>query len=427
MKEFDFERLVPPMPDAYRIKMEQTLKEVEEMSRIRKHKQRITLALALVAVLLLATIGYAATQSNLLAHLFGAQQFSDWIRGQVVATGEVFEAEGVRLTIDEYLRTEDQLTVFWTVESTLEEPVLYCTTRPTINGEAPDLNEYSQDVNGHTLYLLEPGGHSTASGYVMVDMSDGLPQEVLEAKEITFALNACLYRPTKPIKRFPWTEMREQMREVVPDAKADHTTRQYPDNAYIYLVEDDEGPAWVRPSYYQGAYGAPDELQALIGQGLISLAGQDPVNLKVGAAAPARHTKPAQNQFELPGCDLEILELDFSDSSTAIAYLIIPEEQNVDEMQADELWGSGRPYNVMDDGGNMLLPALSEDGFEGWYSWVWMEMDEGRYGMYVEGKWAPAAQAPTQVTLVPSRYDATICDYAPICAERVTVPLELLN
>ena len=71
--DLDLSRAVPPMPESFTKRMDDTLKEIECMNK--KRKMTVVLAAALVAMLALSSIAVAqAIDSGVLSRLFGGKK-----------------------------------------------------------------------------------------------------------------------------------------------------------------------------------------------------------------------------------------------------------------------------------------------------------------------------------------------------------------
>lgn len=99
MKDIRFEDAFSPVPPVVHARVEESLREVREMSM---KKAKPMAAIVLAAILALALIGAAIAEmlgGGVLDYLFGSAGSSDEVRDMVRPVGITHEAEGVKTTI----------------------------------------------------------------------------------------------------------------------------------------------------------------------------------------------------------------------------------------------------------------------------------------------------------------------------------------
>lgn len=129
----NLEGAYPPMPESFLERMQDTLKEAESMKK--RRKMTVSLIAAMVAALLLASVGLAqAVDSGILNRLFGGEP-TDEAAGLLQTGVEVYEQDGITLSVDEILFDGMSVNGQWTVSSGREEDVLVRVHAELASGE----------------------------------------------------------------------------------------------------------------------------------------------------------------------------------------------------------------------------------------------------------------------------------------------------
>ena len=130
--DLDLSRAVPPMPESFVKRMDETLKEIERMKK--RKKLTIALAAALVAMLALTSVAVAqAIDSGVLNRLFGKQEVPQQAAELLQTNVNTVSQDGVTLSIDELLFDGRSLNWQWSVSSEREDAV-YALIGYSING-----------------------------------------------------------------------------------------------------------------------------------------------------------------------------------------------------------------------------------------------------------------------------------------------------
>lgn len=125
-----------PVPDTVHMRVETTLEEIETMKHIPKAKARLSVALALLIVLLLAGITYASSQLGLLDFLLREdREPSAQLLESVIPLKKTKTVDNVKITLTGAAYDGSALVIGWTIENLAPETlamVVYEGT--TVNG-----------------------------------------------------------------------------------------------------------------------------------------------------------------------------------------------------------------------------------------------------------------------------------------------------
>ncbi len=156
MKRVKLSNVCPPMPEAFHHRVIKTIDRLEEREMPKRRKLSVALAAALIGMLLLMGLAYAATHSGLLNSLFGNRTPSEAAQA-LLQTGERAERNGVTLAVDEYLLDGNMLHLTCTFLSAADEPLVCGLLFPTVNGVTVDGGSFSFGVGMDTLLDLKKG------------------------------------------------------------------------------------------------------------------------------------------------------------------------------------------------------------------------------------------------------------------------------
>lgn len=192
---------LPPMTEDFHNRLMTTLEEVTEMKRT---SRRIGLLVAaLILILALSGIAFAAVRSGLMDALFYGRTPSPEAERLIAKTATSDTEAGITASIDEYIHDGNTLTVSWSVESALDEPVLI-RDDIQLTARAGDVSlrqtSGSGDMNMFAIVLGgSTGGHTfprRQSATTTFEIPDGLSE-----KPIQLALDTKgVYRLDKPLQ-----------------------------------------------------------------------------------------------------------------------------------------------------------------------------------------------------------------------------------
>lgn len=154
MKHVKLSNACPPMPEAFHYHIIEIIDRLEEKGVPKRRKLSVVLAVALIGVLLLMGLAYAATQSGLLSSLFGNRTPSEAAQA-LLQTGERAEHNGVTLAVDEYLIDGNMLHMTCTFLSTADGPLVCGLDFPTVNGVTVHSGTFSFGVGMDVLLDLK--------------------------------------------------------------------------------------------------------------------------------------------------------------------------------------------------------------------------------------------------------------------------------
>lgn len=120
--DLDLSRAVPPMPESFVKRMDETLKEIERMKK--RKKLTIALAAALVAMLALTSIAVAqAIDSGVLDRLFGEKEVPQQAAELLQTDLNTVSKDGITLSVDELLFDGRSINWQWSVSSERDDAV----------------------------------------------------------------------------------------------------------------------------------------------------------------------------------------------------------------------------------------------------------------------------------------------------------------
>jgi hypothetical protein len=373
------------------------------------------LVAALILILALSGIAFAAVRSGLMDALFYGRAPSPEAERLIEKAAASDTEAGITASIDEYIRDGNTLTVSWSVESALDEPVLIrddiqLTARVgdvslrQMSGSG-DMDMFAIVLGGST------GGHTfprRQSATTTFEIPDGLSEKLIQLALDTKGV----YRLDKPLQYVKdavggdWSDAPGGYKTI--DAiLVDESGRTEP---YDYPgVSERVDKAWEaagKPSYEDGKehYGAYDAMADL---GLISrlAAPHATADAAPSDAAQTRSTKAnGPSAFEFDGYTLRVEKLDFSAASTNIILTASPKparpiaepkpEQGAQDLY-DPLFTS---YYVLDKDGNNLLGNISG----GWDVFFDGTDSSGNPCIRYVYHGNPLTKAPDSVIIVPS-------------------------
>lgn len=400
MKKLELSRAVPPMPESFVSKMNETLKEIEYMKKRRKFT--IALAAALVAVLALASVAVAQViDSGILGRLFGGSEPGQQAVSLLQTDVNTYTQDGITLNIDELLFDGRSVNCEWTVTSDRENAVFVLTgyeltnvTDDLIESENSRGAESSHGVGDNTLAMLGgPSGLEAATEYVQVNFTEPLTQEA--SLVLTLNLYETQLSPT-PLDGI------------------------YPDEAACAAMEAagqigvHEGYAWLTnyPAFQQAldnALSRPDDSQPMsthaweqanlaahTESGLMNSVGTMTVTIPLEIRENST-TVFGPETFELNNCTLEIDQVSFSAAATSMEMRIYPktraEESEFFTTYRFVIGANGQPW-LMNQAGSLETDA------------------EGRQVYNVSLSGAPVTEIPAEIVFV--RVDERIADEAPM-------------
>lgn len=391
-----------------RASVAERIDQYEEAKMNRKWKLSAALTVSLAAMLLLATLAYAAAQSGLLTRLFPHSTPTPQAERLVTPVGLSQSRDGCTLTVDEYLLDGTTLYLYWTARSSTMETMLLLPGTIT----APH-------------YMLSGWGESDtigpAAGVLLGDEGNGVPLKrsysatsrinlsTLATLDASFdvTLTALFMRPKAPIVK----------EADMTDRKASPTLMLMPDSAggteFAFLLDQfawqEDGRAWdiSRPDGMglgmgrgQGAAGDLQMFGTWPGesinhltardyelQGYAELAAEIPVTFTViPDAANITHAGiSASLTFSFDAFDLEITKADFTATSMDIYFFV--DDKHTGKLPVEDLYFEVRP-----DG--QALPYAPGQGTERNSDWP-----DSRFAVSIQG--ATSNATPSFLTIVP--------------------------
>ena len=339
--DLDLSRAVPPMPESFVRRMDDTLKEIERMKK--RRKLTIALAAALVAMLALASVAVAqAIDSGVLARLFGEkeppQEAAELLQTDLNAVSQ----DGITLTLDELLFDGRSLNWQWSVSSEREEPV-FALIGYSVDGIEDSLiesensrgAEASGNIGDNALTMLGSCGEISApnasSCYAQLNFKEFIEQE------FTVTVSAIIYTteltPVLTDELYPDGELSakwEQANEIGVRADGEcfiARLTEYPAfsealaaSPLLQTDQDDaDGSLWN-----QANINAHEE------SGLMKKLTEISMTVSVKPVASEESlTVFGPEVFEMDDCTLEIEEVAFSPVSVTMDMRIYPKEVKV--------------------------------------------------------------------------------------------------
>lgn len=208
----------------------------------RRTKRTTALVFALIALLLMAGLAIAASRSGILTVLFDGRQPSKETESLVNPAGQTVEADGVRLTVVDYLIDGDRVLVSYEIASTREGTVL-CTLAHA-SESVPDSTTKDWD------YMVKALG-GTADGHVLEsvrsDMIDVHQSEAMPTRpsDVTLVLRTGL--PQRTLRIYPeWDPAEDDWSGNFPTVDDETEMRRFQQNGElpVYRGGDMDFPKW---------------------------------------------------------------------------------------------------------------------------------------------------------------------------------------
>ena len=185
--DLDLNRAVPPMPESFVKRMDETLKEIERMNK--KRRMTVTLVAALVAMLALSSIAVAQViDSGILSRLFGGKEVPQQAAELLQTDLNTVSQEGITLSMDELLFDGRTLSWQWSVSSEREDAV-FALIGYSLNGIEDSFIESdngrgasaSGNIGDNALTMLGASGEvsapNTNSCYAQISFKKPIEQE----------------------------------------------------------------------------------------------------------------------------------------------------------------------------------------------------------------------------------------------------------
>ena len=336
--DLDLNRAVPPMPESFVKRMDETLKEIERMNK--KKRMTIVLVAALVATLALSSIAVAqAIDSGVLSRLFGGKEVPQQAAELLQTDLNTVSQEGITLSMDELLFDGRSLNWQWHIDSEREGAV-FALIGYSVDGIDASCIESdnglgasgSGNIGDNALTMLGSSGEvsapNTNSCYAQINFKQPIEQE------FTVTIRAIVYTteliPVLTDELYPDEELSAKLEQAgqlgIFTSESYHIARltEYPAfNAALTaspLLRTDEydvdGSIWN-----QANENAHEESGLMKKLTEISLT----VPVKPVHAEKALSVFGPQT-FEMDDCMLEIKEVAFSPVSVTIDMRIYPKE-----------------------------------------------------------------------------------------------------
>lgn len=353
----------PPMPDHFKERMQDTLGGLETMHTIhRKNKFTVTLAAALIAMLALAGIAYAAAQSGILAKIFTRSEPGETAEQSIVHVDAYSESELMSLTINDYVLSGSDLYVDWTLNLNTDERLVLLSSGLT-SGLSEDAfaDNHSRGGLASNLQPWTDLMPSTSSGMNQGYFYDGAPDAPVE-----ISMRLTLIRPD-------------------PDAvQLEYFTVADYDSVPVW-VYDDSSVYWQYGYHYDGENSesdqteeyADDEFDLTRGEffkkyGFGEIVDELEVRFTVLPSGTQLRTLAAPERFAFDRYALEVRKVEFNGFNAEIECLIQADDPDFVESGiwffvcvdgepldfATQLEGGGNEYlfTFWSEGGCTLLP-----------------------------------------------------------------------
>lgn len=353
----------PPMPDHFKERMQDTLGGLETMHTIhRRNKLTVSLAAALIAMLALAGIAYAAAQSGILTKIFTRSEPAETADQAVVHVDVFAESKLMSLTINDYVFSGSDLYVDWALNLKTDERLVLLSSGLT--AVLPDEAFTDNFVRGGLASNLQPWTDlmpSTSSGMNQGYFYNGAPDEPVE-----ISMRLSLIRPD-------------------PDAlQVEYFTVANYDSVPVWIYDDDS-VYWQYGYHYDGENSESDETEEYAyDEGMLSqgeffkkygfgeLIDELEVSFTVYPSGTQLRTLAAHERFEFDGYTLKIQKVEFNGFNAEIECLIQSDDPDFMDTGiwffafadgkplnfATSLEGSGNEYSFSfwSEGGCTLLP-----------------------------------------------------------------------
>lgn len=355
----------------------------------KKQKYSAGLIAALIVVLAIAGIAIAATQSPILARIFGNNEPSE-TASQLLKSGQYFtEVDGLRLTVDETLQDQNMVAVTYTLTSTLNEPVLL--EGVDISMATGNRGSGSSSLSLHLLDGELDGVHygNSITSTEVFHIDDALSY----SQPATIRLEAQTYRPMRPFVTAPYPG-----------------TDFYPDSHALYFTG-----GYTNPWHYEEAVALSEASHKRLldgeeyspGDAMCDLGMMKPVakaylqfTLTPDIYEQSRGTWVlGAKEFEFVDYTMKIDELNFTATNTQFTCWIYPKEPPKDfDPDRDEKHPLERMYALLDEDGNDLQALASGQGD----SYAYPVIFEGGDAYFAcELFFGPIKDVPKSVTILP--------------------------
>lgn len=300
-----------------------------------KRKRTAALAVALAAVLALGCAGFAASQLDGIAGIFGYTNpetgevvVNEAAIAEITALSEVYEGKTVRFTLNEGLYTPltGQVAMSWTLETLDPDAEYYILCNEKVGGswlEAGSLRYVSE-------YFLKGTKNCARSGMLT---GDGLEAEL---KFSVMKLNGEVVRYSHVEDRSLTSEERKQ------------TRNEYLKGCYAEGKLPMAGDGMIETVYIPDASYAEE----LVATGLVELAEEFTVSFDLGAVSPieAYRTYEGEKKFVFDGFEIHFREVVVTPTGSRIVYDFISDREITQE-----------EWDAM-----MCAPNAEVDGVETW-------------------------------------------------------------
>ncbi len=376
MKEPIWSDPFAPMPASFERRLNEALIKAEATKMKKKYKYRASLAFALVLVIALGAAAFAAAQSGVLDFLFKGQTLSQEAQQLLVEPGNAVEENGVRLTLDGYVNDGATVSLAYTVESTLDTPVIIG-TGAAFGYEATADRELDAF---HTLHLLGDASNHSSPKSRQFEARYNLPSE-FDGLPVPVKLYAQAYSTDR---KLVWTEAGEHAGELFGD-----------DGSVLVNWSGDFVPSMD---------GDAEEVRAWMKKGDIKDHASLTLDTAIQPTVGAQRTRVVgQTLFEFPGYTLSIDRLDFT--ATAVFFDVTmraPANERYGRAAADDMGPFSRRYVLLDVDGNELIHGTHEADSE-WLLNMFNEPPDGVHAQSINRFEQPFVSIPEAVTIMPVR------------------------
>ncbi len=373
----------PAMPEAFHRRILSAIDQLGDGKAAERRRFSAALIAALIGVLLLAWLAYAATRSGLLDSLFHGKKPPEAAQELLAQPDLSVEHGGVRLTVDEYLLEGNSLHMRVTFTSDLDETLLCAVDTPRVGGHgiwAGGLDAF------RALRKGQP---------VQIDLDETRFDFDLDtAKPVEIAFTGYVLRPLTDLS---WSHPGAG---APPDPLTDSFADPYEPDRYELMT--DEAAALYEPG---GAMSPVDVYEKLgytetVAALPVSITVQPEALRKAGSAVP-----DGQTTFEFDAYTLVVDQLALGPASTNVRLYLYPKAPLTGE---DLGWDSINPliyrsYSLLGPDGKDLLKDVTGGSSSGFDYEAEERGDPQR--IVFTGSWGPVGDIPDSVTLMPCPHD----------------------
>jgi len=383
-------------PESVKECVRRSLREEKRREQVMKRKMTVSIAAALAVIMMLGCAGFAASQLDGIAGIFG---YTDPETGEVVvneaaiaqitALNEVYEGKTVRFTLTEgmYTPLTEQVAMSWTLETVDPEAEYYILCNAQVGGSWIEAGS----LMNMTEYFLKGAKQDTRSGVLT---GDGLMAE----------LKFSILKVNGEIVRYSYVE------DEASSEERKQTRKEYLEECIS------EGKLPMAGDGMIEVPGIPDATYAeeLVATGLVELAEEFTVTFDLGAISPgeAYRVYEGEKQFAFDGFEIHFNEVVVTPTGSRIEYDYISDTE-ITQDDMDFL---------------MASPNASVEGVDVWTKSAGatntdpVQMEDGRWKITVSYRTYAQTVYPEELIFSLTRYDEN-GDPTPLTGEGIRLTL----